>query len=63
MKQVYPFQVFDLRFQNDHIKPNKIQLLKIIELILILRLFALLVRHREFEMVSDGKKNNESQVN
>ena len=56
-KRWYPFEIFDLRFQVDHISPKKIRLFEeyddnpantIIYKILIL--------HTEYEMISDGNK-------
>ena len=61
MKNFYPIQVFDLRFQVDHVNLTKIQLFEenrgkthndhrnVI-------LFAILTEHRETEMASDEFK-------
>ena len=63
MKNFYPIQVTDLRFQVDHITPKKIQFFEEFsqdpsnE-----RLFVTLVRHRQIEMISDGNKIIEVKV-
>ena len=63
MKNTYPIQVIDLRFQVDHINPKKIQFLKNIEQIQqMLDYFIILIRHREIKMVSDGNKITEIKV-
>ena len=55
MKNNYPFQVFDLRFQVDRILPRKIQLFEEHRANPIKsRLFVILIRRREIEMISDG---------
>ena len=57
MKNFYPIQVIDLRFQVDHITPKKIQLFEEFsedpdkEI-----LFIILIRHRQIEMIADGNK-------
>ena len=57
MKNFYPFQVTGLRFQVDQITPQKIQLFEEFsqdpdtE-----RLFIILIRHRQIEVISDGNK-------
>ena len=57
MKKLYPIQVIDLRFQVDHITPKKIHLFEdFFEYLDNERLFAILIRHRQFEMISDGNK-------
>ena len=56
-KNFYPFQVTDLRHQVDQITPKKNQLFEEFsgdpahE-----RLFIVLTRHRQFDMISDGDK-------
>ena len=63
MKYLYPIQITDLRHQVDHITPKKIQLFEEFnkdpdnE-----RLFITLIRHRQVEMISDGKKIIEVKV-
>ena len=59
MKNKYPIQVIDLRFQVNHITPKKIQLFEEIKTDLAnvnARLFVILIRHRQIEMISDGNK-------
>ena len=63
MKYLYPIQITDLRFQVDHITPKKIQLFEeISEDPANERLFIILVRHRQIEMISDGNKIIEVKV-
>ena len=63
MKTKYPFQSIDLRFQVDHINPNKIQLFEENRgATNNARLFMILLRHREIKMISDGKKITEVTV-
>ena len=53
----YPIQVFDLRFQVDHVNPSKIQLFEeYTSTVIFVRLFAILIRHKEYEMVPDANK-------
>ena len=59
MKNEYPIQLLDLRFQVDYITAGKIQLFD--EFItdppnVNARLFVILVRHRQVQMISDGIK-------
>ena len=60
MKTKYPFLcVIDIRHQKDHITPKKVQLSEEFDtnpLNVNARFFVLLVRHRQIEMISDGKK-------
>ena len=57
MKYLYPIQITDLRHQVDHLTPKKIQLFEeFSEDPGNERLFILLVRHRQIEMISDGNK-------
>ena len=59
MKNKYPIQVIDLRFQVDHISPKKIQLFEEFNTDpanVNARLFVMLIRHRQIEMISDGNK-------
>ena len=63
MKYRYPIQIIDLRFQVDHITPKKIQLFQqFSEDPANERLFIILVRHRQIEMISDGNKIIEVKV-
>ena len=63
MKDLYPIQITDLRFQVDHITPKKIQLFEeFSEDPAFERLFFILVRHRQIEMISDGNKIIEVKV-
>ena len=63
LKKFYPIQIHDLRHQVDQLTPKKIQLFEEFskdhanE-----RLFLILVRHRQVEMISDGNKINEIKV-
>ena len=57
MKNKCPIQVVDVRFQVDHITPKKSQLFE--EFItdpanVKARLFVILIRHRQIEMIRDG---------
>ena len=64
MKNNYPFQVIDLRHQIDHIGP-KIQLFEKYKTDLVFankRLYVILIRHRQIEMISDGEKLFEVKV-
>ena len=63
MKYLYTIQITDLRFQVDHITPNKIQSLEeFSEDPANERLFLILIRHRQIEMISDGNKIIEVKV-
>ena len=63
MKYRYPIQITDLRHQVDHITPKKIQLFQeFSEDPANERLFIILVRHRQVEMISDGNKIIEVKV-
>ena len=63
MKYLYPIQISDLRFQVDHITPKKIPLFEEFpEDPANERLFIILVRHRQVEMISDGNKIIEVKV-
>ena len=60
MKYFYPIQTTDLGHQVDHFTPKKIQLFEeISEDPANERLFLILIRHRQVEMISDGNKNIE----
>ena len=57
MKNKYPIQVIDLRFQTDHISPKKIQLFEEYRLDPAnARLYVILIRRREVKFISDGNK-------
>ena len=57
MKNFYSIKKIDLRFQVDHITPKKIQLFEdFSESPDKERLFVILIRHRQIEMISDGNK-------
>ena len=57
MKYLYPIQITDLRHQVDHNTPQKIQLFEgFDDDPADERLFIILVRHRQVEMISDGNK-------
>ena len=65
MKNKCPIQNLDLRHQVDHITLQKIQLFDEINTDLDkvnARLFVILVKHRQFEMISDGNKIIEIKV-
>ena len=63
MKNKYPIQVIDLRFQVDHITPKKIQLFEEYRVDPAnARLYVILIRRREIEMISDGNKLIEVKV-
>ena len=63
MKYRYPIQITDLRHQFDYITPKKIQLFQeFSEDPDNERLFIILVRHRQIEMISDGNKIIEVKV-
>ena len=67
MKTKYPFQVIDLRFQVDQIAPKKIQLFEENREVNSpnppnARLFVVLIRRRDKEMISDGNKLIEVKV-
>ena len=57
MKNFYPIQLIDLRFQVDHITPKKIQLFEeFSEDLDKERLLLILISHRQIELISDGNK-------
>ena len=59
MKTLYPIQVNGLSFQKDHITPKKIRLFEEYgETPENTNLYAILIKHREINMVSDGNKIN-----
>ena len=57
MKTKYPIEIIDLRHQSDHITPKKIQLFHEYGTGPDnARLFLILIRRREIELISDGNK-------
>ena len=63
MKNKYPIQVIDLRFQADHITPKKIQLFEEYRAAPAnARLYVILFRRREIELIADGNKLIEVKV-
>ena len=63
VKNIYPIQVIDLRFQVDHINPKKIKLFEEYRADPAnARLFLILIRQREIKMISDGNKISEIKV-
>ena len=63
MKNFYPIQMTDLRFQVDQFTSKKIQLVKeFSEDPAKERVFIILIRHRQVEMISDGYRIIEVKV-
>ena len=65
MKNKYPIQIIDLRFQVDHLTPKNIQLFeeyKTDPFYPNIRVFVILIRHTQMELVSDGNKFIEIKV-
>ena len=63
LKNFYPIQVIDLRFQVDHISPKKIQLFEECRVAPAnARLFVTLIKHRQIKMISDGHKITQVKV-
>ena len=63
MKIKYPSEIVDLRHQPDHITPKKIQLFQGYGTDPNnARLYLILIRHREIELISDGNKLIEVKV-
>ena len=57
MKDYYPIQIIDLRFQVDHISPKKIRLFEEYDPNPVnTNLYVILIKHREIKMISDGNK-------
>ena len=57
MKNKYPIQVIDVRFQIDHNNPQKIQLFEEYRgATKNARLFMISIRQSETKMISDGNK-------
>ena len=63
MKSEYPINVVDLRHQIDHITPKTTQLFEEYRNDPAnARLFIILIRHKQIEMISDGNKITEIKV-
>ena len=67
MKTNYPIQVIDLRIPADHISPKTIRLLEEYRLVPANnpkndRLYVMLIRRREIELLSEGNKLNEVKI-
>ena len=63
MKSKYPIEIIDLRHQSEHITPKKIQLFHEYGTDPdSARLFLILIRRREIELISDGNKLIEIKV-
>ena len=62
VKTKYPIEIIDLRHQPDHITPKKIQLFQYGAGPDNARLFLILIRRREIELISDGNKLIEVKV-
>ena len=63
MKTDYPIQVIDLRHQVDHISPEKVHFFgESREDPANARIFVILIRHSQIEMISGGFKNTEIKV-
>ena len=65
MKDKYPIQVIDLRHQVDLITPKKVQLFEEFHTDsanVNARIFVILIRHRQFAMISEGNKIIEVEV-
>ena len=57
MKNYYPIQIIDLRFQVDHISPKKIRLFEeYVPNPVNTVLNIILIKHREIKKISDGNK-------
>ena len=57
MKNYYPIQIINLRFQVDHLSPKKIRIFEEYDnnpanTIL----YIILIKHREYKVISDGNK-------
>ena len=63
MKTKYPFQIIDLRHQYDHTIPKQYQIFHEYGTDLDNgRLFLILIRRREIELIGDGNKLIEKKV-
>ena len=57
MKNYYPIQIINLRFQVDHISPKKVRLFEEYDPNPVnANLYVILIKHREIKMISDGNK-------
>ena len=57
MKNYYPIQIIDLRFQVDHISPKKFRHFEECDdNPTNTNLYIFLIKHREIKMISDGTK-------
>ena len=63
MKNIYPIQVIDLSYQVDHVSPREIQIFEEYRVDLNdARWFVILIRDREFMMISQRTKMSEVKV-
>ena len=65
MKNKDPIQIIDLRHQIDHISPKNIQIFEEYKndpVYANKRLYVILIRHKQIEMISDGNKFIEVKV-
>ena len=63
MKDFYPIQIMDSRFQVDHISPKKIRLFEEDDTNPVnTNLYLILIKHREIKMISDGNKIVSSEI-
>ena len=65
LKNKYPIQVIDLRFQVDHITPKENQLFQDFNTDaanVSAKLFVILIRQIQIEIISDGNKTIEIKV-
>ena len=63
MKTKYPIEIIDLRHQFDHITPKKIQLFQEYSADPEnAKIYLILIRRREIELISDGNKLIEDKV-
>ena len=57
MKTKYPIEIIDLRHQTDHISPKKIQLFQEYSADPgNAKIYLIIIRRREIELISDGNK-------
>ena len=57
MKNYYPIQIIDLRFQVDHTSPKRIRLFEEYDPNATNTvLYVIIIKHREIKMISDGNK-------
>ena len=63
LKNKYPLQVIDIRFQVDHFNPKKTEKFEEFGgVIYNVRLFMISIRHRKLKKISDGTKTTEVTV-